>query len=161
MAWSADPAFAGYESVGPKRSLDRFLDEYGLTAADVSDKITIRTPIGIGGAPGDPVYMIHESLLRSRGEFPCAGDAKALGFCREIAEEMVLAFGITRHEAVARINRQWSEPGDDGRAPRVWIVGMDIAYHETHEWWARTIYYGKESYWWTPGANPTPLPPPQ
>jgi hypothetical protein len=160
MAWSPDPAYVGYEPVGPKVSLDRFLDEYGLTAGDVGDKITVRTLIGIDGGPGDLQYMIHEALLRSHGEFPCAGDAVALGFCREIAEEMVIAFGITRHEAVARINRQWSEPADDGRTPRVWIVGLDIAYHQTREYWARTIYYGKESYWWT-GADPTPLPPPQ
>ncbi|HUY47339.1 MAG TPA: hypothetical protein VMV92_16675 [Streptosporangiaceae bacterium] len=85
---------------------------------------------------------MHESLLRSHGEFPCAGDREALGFCRQIAVQMADRFGITPEEAAARINRHWSEPGDGGSAPRVWIVGMDITYHETAEFWAHSIYYG-------------------
>jgi hypothetical protein len=85
-------------------------------------------------------------LVSSHGEFPCAGDRKALAFCRGIAEEMVRAFGIPRAEAVARINRQWSEPDAPGRVPRVWIVGLDLVYHETEAFWAADIYYGHGSF---------------
>jgi hypothetical protein len=134
--------FEGYEPVGPKEYLDRFLDEYGLRADDPGDRVTVRTPPGIGGRPGEPEYLVQESLLRSHGEFPCAGDVEALAFCREIADEMAAAFGIGRDEAVARVNRHWSEPGADGRVPRCWVVGLDIAYHETPEYWASRIYDG-------------------
>ena len=103
---------------------------------------------------------VHESLLRSHGEFPCAGDNAALAFCEEIAEEMVRAFGIAHAEAVARINRQWSKPGPSGRVPRIWIVGLDLAYHQTPDDWAGDIYYGKGSRWSHPDTHPRPLPPP-
>jgi hypothetical protein len=112
-----------------------------------------------GGTPEEE-YLVHESLLRSHGEFPCAGDMKALAFCREMAGEMVRAFGISHAEAVARVNRQWSEPGPSGRVPRVWIVGLDLAYHQEPDDWAGDIYYGKDSRWWHPEAHPRPLLPP-
>ena len=83
-----------------------------------------------------------------------------MSFCRQIADEMVTLFGIGQQEAVARVNRHWSVPGDSGRTPRVWIVGMAIAYHETPEFWAHDIYYGPDSRWWAPEPALTPLPPP-
>ena len=129
---------SGYETVGPKEYLQALLDEYGLTEADVADLVTTRTPPGTS----DVEYQIHESVLRSHGEFACAGDDAALRFCREIAEAMMTAYGISREEATARINRAWSEPDDSGRTPRVWIVGLDIVYHESAEHWAADIYGG-------------------
>jgi hypothetical protein len=150
-----------YESVGSRRYLDLFLAEYHLSEGDVRDRIRVRTlPPGVFGGPSQPEYLVHESLLRSHGEFPCAGDNKALAFCSEIAEEMVGAYGIARIEAVARINRHWSEPGSSGRVPRVWIVGLDLVYHETAATWAADIYYGHDSHWWRPDADLQPLPPP-
>ena len=44
---------------------------------------------------------------------------------------MVTALGVTREEAVARINRQWSS---------TWIVGLSLVYHKTPEQWAGHIY---------------------
>lgn len=73
---------------------------------------------------------------------------------------MELAYDIPRAEAVARINRQWSEPPGPGRVPRIWIVGLDLVYHETPDHWAADIYYGHGSFWWLPDAGPQPLPPP-
>jgi hypothetical protein len=150
-----------YESVGPRRYLDRFLAEYGLREEDVRDRIEVDThePWVSGGTPEEE-YLVHESLLRSHGEFPCAGDNEALAFCREIAEEMMRAFGISHTEAAARVNRQWSEPGASGRVPRIWIVGLDLAYHQTPDDWAGDVYYGKDSRWWHPEADPRPLLPP-
>ena len=156
-----DPDDDTYESVGPRRFLDRLLAEYDLREEHVRDKIRVRTdtPWVSGGTP-EAVYLVHQSLLRSHGEFPCAGDNEALTFCREIAEEMVRAFGTTYTEAVARINRQWSTPGASGREPRIWIVGLDIAYHQSPADWAGDIYYGQHSLWRLPDAHPRPLPPP-
>jgi hypothetical protein len=51
---------------------------------------------------------------------------------------MMRAFGISHAEAVARVNRQWSRPGPSGRVPRIWIVGLDLAYHQTPDDWAAT-----------------------
>lgn len=102
----------------------------------------------------NPLYSIHHSVLRSQGEFGCAGDAEALRFCREIAEYMVQEFGIRRREAVGRVNEAWANPEH-----RNWIVGDDIAYHETAGYWAKNIYYGPDWRWQTPkGQQPTPVP---
>ena len=161
MASTGDPEFAGYESVGPKEYLDRLLDEYQLTEDDVRGKIQVRTPPPwTSGRAAEREYLVHDSLLRSHGGFPCAGDAEALSFCGQIAEEMVRSHGIPYREAVARINRQWSDPGPSGRTPRIWIVGLDLAYHETPQYWASDIYYGHDSHWWIPDTSPQPLPPP-
>lgn len=151
---------AGYVSVGGRSDLVRFLAEYDLAERDVRGLITAYTPPGARGAPGPEQYLVHASLLRSHGEFPCAGDAEALSFCRQIADELVALFGIAHEEAVARINRDWSQPGSDGRVPRIWIVGLDIAYHETPAYWAYNMYYGHGARRWTPGAEPMPVPPP-
>jgi hypothetical protein len=153
-----------YVPVGSRRFLDQFLAEYKLTEADVRGKVVVQKPerMVLGpGRVGPKQYAVHDSLLRSHGEFPCAGDAEALRFCRRIAEEMARVFGIGRDEAIARINREWSEPAEGGRTPRIWMVGLDIAYHETAEYWAYTIYYGKDSGWWRPDANPEPRPAPK
>jgi len=93
-------------------------------------------------------------------EFESEDPELAAQVANAIAEEMVRSYGIPYREAVARINRQWSDPGPKGRTPRIWMVGLDLAYHETAQFWASDIYYGHDSHWWTPDARPQPLPPP-
>ncbi|MBQ1026476.1 hypothetical protein [Micromonospora sp. C95] len=115
---------------------------------------------GTSGLVSPQEYLVHESVLRSHGNFPCAGDAEALTFCEEIADAMARRYDISHSEAVARVNRQWSHAGVAGRVPRVWIVGLDIVYHEDADYWAASIYYGPDSRWWDPGADLQPLPPP-
>ena len=44
--------------------------------------------------------------------------------------------------------------------PRIWIVGLDLAYHQTPDGWAGDIYYGKDSHWWRPEGRPSAIPPP-
>jgi hypothetical protein len=149
-----------FECVGNAEDLARFLAEYSLERDDVRGLIAERTPTGIGGKPGPSEYMVHRSLLRSHGEFACAGDAEALAFCWQVAAEMVDLFGISLQEAVARVNRHWSQPDGDGRVPMLWIVGLDLVYHEEPDYWARTIYYGPNCDWWVPGQALIPLPPP-
>jgi hypothetical protein len=130
-----------YVSVGPKPYLDRLLIEYGLTEAEVGDKIRSQTAsFWIDGEVFELEYLVHESVLRSLGEFSCAGDAEALSFCGEMADAMVSSFGVARDEAVAHINRRWSHSGPRGRSSRVWVVGLDIVYHETPEYWAAHHY---------------------
>jgi hypothetical protein len=153
----ADPNFV---CIGHADDLATFLAEYGLERDDIQGLVTERFPPGAGGQPGPPEYLVHRSVLRSHGEFPCAGDAEALAFCRRVAAEMAALFGISRREAVARVNRHWSQAGPDGRAPRVWIVGLDLVYHEEPRKWARRIYYRPDYQWRAPGQEPTPLPPP-
>ncbi|MGK5553679.1 hypothetical protein ACSNOI_18865 [Actinomadura kijaniata] len=124
----------GFVSVGPREYLDRLLAEYGLTENEVRGAIRVRP------APyGKQEYLVRASMLRSQGEFPCAGDAEALEFCREVAEALATDTGITREEAVAQVNRHWSDNGPNPK-PRVWIVGLDIAYHELPEYWAKLIH---------------------
>jgi hypothetical protein len=104
-AWQPRAPDATYESVGSRRYLDRFLAEYGLGEEQVRDRIKVRADgRRVPGGAAEETYLVHESLLRSHGEFPCAGDREALAFCQGIAEEMVRAYRIPRAEAVARIN---------------------------------------------------------
>jgi hypothetical protein len=150
-----------YERVGPRPALDRLLAEYALSEPELGDRIRDRTPPRwLSGHQPEPEYLVHRSVLRSHGPFPCAGDAEARDFCEQVADALVSRFGIGRAEAVARINRQWSEAEPPAPVPRVWIVGPDIVYHEEPAYWAVDIYYGPDSQWWRPGAAPVPLPPP-
>jgi hypothetical protein len=142
MEPTAADDLAGYVPIRPKPCLDRFASEYGLTQAEVHAKTrSRRASFWIGGDAFEVEYLVHKSVLRSYGEFPCAGGADALRFCREIADEMVAAFGVSRDEAIAAINQQWSTAEPAGPTPRVWIVGLNIVYHDTPEYWATHILH--------------------
>lgn len=151
----------GYQGVGSREDLDRFLTEYRLDEDRSRDRIRVRTtPPTLGGNTAVE-YLVHESLLRSHGAFPCAGDHEAVTFCQEIADAMVLSFAISPAEARARVNRQWSQPEDRaGRVPRIWLVGGAIVYHEEPAYWAAGIYYGFVGRWWSADAERQPLPAP-
>jgi len=136
---TAAPELTGYCPVGPREYLDRLLAEYQLNATDVAGEIAVRTPPGAGGKPGPPEYLIRESLLRPHDPFPCAGDSQAREFCLSIASEIVLTAGISLQEAIDRINQHWSSPAPGKPAPRIWVVGLDLAYHEDPDYWARII----------------------
>ncbi len=73
-------------------------------------------------------------------------------FCDEIVSKMIQLFDISESEAMGRINRQWK--GDD------FLDEYDIRYHETAGYWAKDMYYGWDSFWWThpPNLKPTPYP---
>ncbi|HKE65048.1 MAG TPA: hypothetical protein VKB59_10425 [Micromonosporaceae bacterium] len=151
---------ASFVPVGPADDLRRFLAEYDLDDAAVRGLVRQRR-VAVGPAGRvEIVYDVHASLLRSHGEFPCAGDATALKFCRRVVNEMVRRYGIAKSEAVARVNRAWSDPDDSGTVPRIWIVGLDIVYHDTAEDWAARIYYGSQPRWWDSRAGLQPIPPP-
>lgn len=71
-------------------------------------------------------------------------------YCEEIVGVMVALFEIPEDEALGRLNRFWK-----GKP----IVGEhDMVYHREPEYWAKTIYYGKDSFWWMEGAELRPLP---
>ena len=84
--------------------------------------------------------------------FPFKTDEKSAAFCFAIAREMVQLFGISEVEAIQRICRHWRHLTE--------LVGeQDIIYHETEDYWARTIYYGKDSFWWIADRASRHLPP--
>jgi hypothetical protein len=77
---------------------------------------------------------------------------KARDFIEEIVTNMLVLFPITRDEAVGRVNETWQHIeyiGDD-----------DVIFHETAVYWAKTIYYGRDSHWWLgeEGLQPIPYP---
>jgi hypothetical protein len=74
-------------------------------------------------------------------------DDESQKFCNAIAEKMSSLFGISIDEAVGRVNREW-----EGNS----IIGDDIIYHETEEYWANNIFYGKDSDWWLSRKNLKP-----
>jgi hypothetical protein len=125
---SGHPAVVSFwVPIGPEKYLRRFLQEYGLTLEQVHGRVIAKTE-----SDGTTKFYAAHSLLRSHGEFPCAGDAEALAFCREIAQEMSLRYGITVEEATARVNKAWGR--FHGR--QIWIVGLDLVYHRGVEDWA-------------------------
>lgn len=75
---------------------------------------------------------------------------KARDFVEAIIERMLVLFPITRTEAIGRINQEWRHVKrmDDS----------DIAFHETVDYWAKTIYYGKDSRWWQSEEGLSPQP---
>ena len=73
-------------------------------------------------------------------------------FCDEIMSEMMRLFGISKSEAIGRINRQWDQLD--------FLDENDLRYHEGAEFWANDMYYGADSYWWNepPNLKPKPFP---
>ena len=57
---------------------------------------------------------------------------EARAFCEEVLEELTRTYGLSRTEALQRMNKLW-------RGQRV--GGPDeLVYHELPEYWAQTIY---------------------
>lgn len=77
-------------------------------------------------------------------------------FCDRIAKEMMDRFGFPAEEAVGRINQQWA--GVDFTKKEI-----DLRYHEDPTYWANTITFGTDSFWWLdpPELKPRPYPAPK
>jgi hypothetical protein len=69
------------------------------------------------------------------------------GYCKLIAAEMVNQFGVSEEEAFDRINKAWR--GRDFSPP----FDLNVIWHETVSWWARSFHYGHDSYWWIADEN--------
>lgn len=82
-------------------------------------------------------------------DFSLTTDPEDAELCREIVADMVRLFQVSEAEAIGRMNDAWR--GVD-------FEPDDLRHHETAEYWANTIYYGKGSAWWTNPPNLTPLP---
>jgi hypothetical protein len=81
-------------------------------------------------------------------EFKFPLDKESYRYCLEIVDEMIRQFGISKEEAIGRINHEWS--GAE-------FIGDDhVYYHEDPDEWAKDIFYGKDSFWW---KNPPNLKP--
>jgi len=70
----------------------------------------------------------------------------------KIAAEMVRLFSISSSEAFGRLNRFW-------QGQEFTSAGKVTALlHEVPADWAKTIYYGRESFWWLPDQDLQPEP---
>lgn len=67
-------------------------------------------------------------------------DEKSEAYCEKIIQIMVLQFGLSEADARTRMNNEWTG--------QVIIGPTDLIYHELPEYWANSIYYGKNSGWW-------------
>ena len=77
-------------------------------------------------------------------------DKESRVYVDAILDEMVRLFSIPEEEALGRINRAWKA---------LELIGdEDLIYHEDEEYWAKTIYYGKDSEWWNNPPSLRPLP---
>jgi hypothetical protein len=75
---------------------------------------------------------------------------KARRYVEQIVELMVDRFSISRDEAVGRVNQAWRHLDHIGDS--------DLIFHELPEYWAKTIYFGKDSQWWLGEEGLEPLP---
>ncbi|MFI6684247.1 hypothetical protein [Streptomyces sp. NPDC050485] len=73
------------------------------------------------------------------GEFLVEADAEMHLFISEIADRMAADCGISRAEAVARVNQVWRGTRFDPYP--------DLICHESDEYWALGIYYGEVPSW--------------
>lgn len=82
------------------------------------------------------------------------GTDEALEYFEEVVHELLILFPITRDEAVGRLNRFWQ--GQDFSKK----LKVDLLKHEDPDFWAKTIYYGRDVQWWKgeDGLNPEPYP---
>ena len=78
-----------------------------------------------------------------------------LDLLSQVADELVSLLGISKAEAVARINAQWSD--------QKFLEDSEIILHEDPYYWALSIYYNGEvpdlsleadRSSWTPSAPP-------
>jgi hypothetical protein len=82
-------------------------------------------------------------------EFDFQTDDEGREFCELIIQEMISRFNISKEEAVGRLNDTWKG---------LTIGKDDIVFHEDEEFWANSIYYGKDSQWWLNPPILKPLP---
>ena len=78
------------------------------------------------------------------GKYKFTTDDEGERFCYQIYMAMMSQFGISKEEAIARINQEWEKRS---------LVGQSIAYHKVPEEWAKEIYWGHDSYWWIEGEK--------
>ena len=69
---------------------------------------------------------------------------KVIRFCYQIYIEMMSQFGISKEEAIDRINQKWKNNS---------LVGISLVYHVMPEEWAKEIYWGHDSFWWIEGKK--------
>lgn len=81
---------------------------------------------------------------------PVSPDVRAL--LDDTVEAMTEYFGISRGEAVARINAKWHGFS--------LLDGEEMLTHEDSRFWAMEIYYGAVPHW-SPNSSWPPVPPPE
>ncbi|WP_317452680.1 hypothetical protein [Streptomyces sp. CBMA29] len=83
----------------------------------------------------------------SETEFIMPTSPEARESLRDITDELVGLFGLSRAEAVARVNQAWG--GQD------LATGPDLLGHEDPEHWAYGLYYEGDVPYWEPEADRT------
>ncbi|MFF3616050.1 hypothetical protein [Streptomyces sp. NPDC002580] len=89
---------------------------------------------------------VYESAPRTE-EFLLRLDAEWLDYFRAMADVLVTRFGISRAQAVARINERFA-------AEEIKPMGEDLLGHELPEFWAYHLYFEPDSRGLLPSASP-------
>jgi hypothetical protein len=84
--------------------------------------------------------------------FECTSEIR--GFVDKISTTMTSLFFLPAGEAIGRINKFWKGQRFLSRTSEITL------FHESPEYWAKTIYYGQDKMWWLgeEGLTPTPYP---
>jgi hypothetical protein len=80
-------------------------------------------------------------------EFLMPASDEAQETLRDVVEELVRLFGVSRAEAVARVNLAW--------AHRDFTEDPGLLGHEEPEHWAYRLYYEGDVAYWEPDADRT------
>jgi hypothetical protein len=83
-------------------------------------------------------------------QFAFVTDTDSEAYCLKIVASLIRQFGITREEAIGRVNRAFL--GQSLLGPMDWV------YHEIPDDQARFIYYKSGVHWWLEGADLSPSP---
>jgi hypothetical protein len=78
------------------------------------------------------------------GKYKFETDDEGERLCYQIYMAMMSLFGISKEEAIARINQEWESKS---------LTKTSAIYHIVPEEWAKNIYWGHDSYWWIEGEK--------
>ncbi|MFD1147304.1 hypothetical protein [Saccharothrix hoggarensis] len=78
-------------------------------------------------------------------EFLATGDDRIMELLTDTADAMAAEFGLSRAEAVARVNEYWSTRQD--------LLDDGLPTHEEAEYWASFIYYAEGTPFWRKDAD--------
>ena len=71
--------------------------------------------------------------------FKFATDEDARAYLQKIVDSMMKLFNVREEDCIEYINDVWSH---------LPIIGEDLLYRESPEYWVNHFVFGKESYWW-------------
>ncbi len=148
-------------SIGRERQLPQLVvrcDDLSAGAPDLpwGAPFTSTEPVVAGSIGMVSVWAKMIPMDGDGTEFQIEAAPEAREVFDEIKTEMMLLFGIEKAEAVGRIDRFWEGQRFITKEQLLYLL-----HDNREEHWAKTIWYGRDSFWWAKDEatlQPTPWP---